>query len=223
MIVIHLDKLVKIGNENHGYIGNNSLSWAASIFGNIDHIDPYLNRKFDRYELLDYCNDHKNDDYNCCVAIVSWGGMRRDHGRRLFENTLVLDKLIFKLRNGLYESRQEAFTDFKVHRINGQLPGLGIGYFTKFICFLAPQLNGYIMDQWASKSINLLTGQEIIKISAAGWVTDENNSHTYERYCSLIDVLAQQLNCTGFEAEKRIFSVGRGLGIWRRYLTVNYK
>jgi len=73
------------------------------------------------------------------------------------------------------------------------------------------------------KSINLLTGQNVVNISSNNWVNDKNNSDTYELFCTHIDNLAQLLNCSGFEAEKRIFSVGRGKGAWRNYLIRNYK
>lgn len=77
------------------------------------------------------------------------------------------------------------------------------------------------MDQWASKSINLLTGENIVKITKQGWVKDTNNSESYELYCEKIDILAGLLNCSGFEAEERIFSAGRGKGKWRNYLKTN--
>jgi hypothetical protein len=78
------------------------------------------------------------------------------------------------------------------------------------------------MDQWLSKSINLLTGEQIVNLTNNSWVNDNNNSVTYELFCSKIDEIAGILNCGGFEAEKRIFSVGRGVGQWRNYLIQNY-
>ena len=78
------------------------------------------------------------------------------------------------------------------------------------------------MDQWVSKSVNLLTDERIVTIQNGGWVNDENNSTIYETFCNVIDELAELLNCEGYEAEKRIFSVGRGQGLWRNYLIQNY-
>jgi hypothetical protein len=77
------------------------------------------------------------------------------------------------------------------------------------------------MDQWVSKSINLLTGQHIVYLTN-GWVNDKNTSTNYENFCLKIDELANILNCSGFEAEKRIFSIGRGKGAWRNYLKKHY-
>ena len=78
------------------------------------------------------------------------------------------------------------------------------------------------MDQWVAKSINLLTGKHLVKLTANNWVNDKNDSNTYEIFCQHIDNLAQILECSGFEAEKRIFSVGRKKGQWRNYLIKNY-
>ena len=217
----HLNYLTQLVDINQGYVGNNSLNWANHVLPN-DTFDNYLNRQFNRDKLFDYCKNVNNDNLNVLVAILSWGGMRRDHGRLLFNNRQFVLDLVSNLRNGIYQTRQSAFSIFQDSRTNGQLQGLGIGYFTKLICFLSPNLNGYIMDQWVGKSINLLTGENIVNITGNTWVNDNNNSGTYEIFCTHVDNLAQLLNCSGFEAEKRIFSVGRGNGAWRNYLIQNY-
>lgn len=218
----HLNYLIQIGNNDQGYVGNNSLNWGISVLGKDTNLDPLLNRQFNRYELFDYCQNENNDDLNILIAILSWGGMRRDHGRRLFENKKVILGIVGQLRNGNYENRQQAFEVFQNERKKKIIPGLGIGYFTKLICFLAPNLKGYIMDQWVAKSINLLTDTTIVNLTSNNWVNDYNDSNTYETFCQHVDNLAQILKCSGFEAEKRIFSVGRKKGEWRNYLIKNY-
>jgi hypothetical protein len=218
---IHLNYLIQIGDNDQGYVGNNSLIWANQIAPDLN-FDNYLNRQFNRYELFEYCQNINNDNLNVLVAILSWGGMRRNNARRLFNNLGFVLNLVDNLRNNVYPTRQIAFSTIQDNRVNGLLPGLGIGFFTKLICFLSPNLNGYIMDQWVAKSINLLTDQNLVNIYN-NRVVDNNNSDTYEQFCLHIDNLAQLLNCTGFEAEKRIFSVGHGKGIWRNYLVQNYQ
>jgi hypothetical protein len=219
---MHLNVLIEIGDNDQGYVGNNSLNWGNYILGNTHILDPYLNRRFDRYELFDYCQNLQNNNINVLVAILSWGGMNRLHGGLLFNNLNHILPIIENLRNNHYENRKSAFEAIQNIRVQGHLPGLGIGYFTKLICFLAPNLNGYIMDQWVSKSINLLTDENIVTIQNGGWVNDTNDSNVYEAFCNAIDELAALLNCEGIEAEKRIFSVGRGNGLWRNYLIQNY-
>lgn len=214
---IHLNFLIQNSNNEPDYIGNNSLRWAQQVMPHYN-FDNYLNRRMNRYELFSYCQNPEHDNLNVLAAILSWGGMRRDHGRLLFNNLNCVLDIVYNLRNGIYQNRRVAFDSIQQKRNEGLLPGLGIGYFTKLICFLAPNLNGYIMDQWVSKSINLLTGMNIVSLTGNNWVNDNNTADTYECFCTHIDHLARILNCTGFEAEKRIFSVGNGLGTWRNYL-----
>jgi hypothetical protein len=218
----HFNFLSNVDRNAQGYVGNNSLQWAISVLP-AHGFDARLDKRFNRYELFDFCKDPKNDEINVLTAILSWGGMRRDHGRLLLKNFDYLASLITDLRNGKYKSREEAFLEFQNRRVEGKLPGLGIGYYTKLICFLSPELNGYIMDQWVAKSINLLTGKNIVKLTSDSWVNDSNDSKTYESFCSHVDCLADQLKCPGFQAEEVIFSVGRGQGEWRNYLIRHYK
>jgi hypothetical protein len=218
---LHLNHLSQNCNNEQGYVGNNSLNWAKYVLPD-NNFDNKLDRKLDRYELFEYCQDPNNNNLNVLVAILSWGGMRRDHGKLLFKEPVFALDLVNNLRIGTYQTRHIAFSAFQKNRTEGKLPGLGIGYFTKLICFLSPNLNGYIMDQWVGKSINLLTGQNVVNITSNSWVNDNNNADTYEVFCTYIDNLALLLNCTGYEAEKRIFSVGRGQGDWRKYLIEHY-
>ena len=116
-------------------IGNNSLNWGMSILEGAKNIDPFLNRQFNRYDLFEYCQNQNNDDLNILIAILSWGGMRRDHARRLFEKRNVIIRLVRELRNGNFETRQQAFAVFQNERKKKILPGLGIVYFTNLFVF----------------------------------------------------------------------------------------
>ena len=83
---IHLNVLIGIGDNDQGYVGNNSLKWGNYILGNTETIDPYLDRRLNRYELFDYCQNLNNDNINVLIAILSWGGMNRRYGLLLFNN-----------------------------------------------------------------------------------------------------------------------------------------
>lgn len=150
--------------------------------------------------------------------------MKIPHGKKLFNNpTTVLD-ITNKLRNNYFSSRKEAYAYIRNQRSKNLLPGLGIGYYTKLICFLAPNLNGYIMDQWLAKSINLINGNRMIKINSEGWVTDHNDEETYEYFCQEIEKISIPLGLTGFKTEEKLFSIGgHTKGKWREYLIKNYK
>ncbi len=93
------------------------------------------------------------------------------------------------------------------------LKGLGCAFFTKLIYFLqfsekAQKPEGYIMDRWASESINVLTDKNIVKLdsswstkwtsgdkgkpkfSTSSIVSDKNDASNYEKFCMAMDKLA---------------------------------
>ncbi len=220
----HLKFLSQIDNKDLPYKGQCSLKWATSILPPPQLFDHCLKQQFNRCKLFVYAGNTGNSNLDVLAAILSWGGMKRDHARLLFNNLDLVLSLVDKLRKGHFETRQTAFEAIQENRANGNLPGLGIGYFTKLICFLSPTLKGYIMDQWAAKSINLLTGKNIVNITTGGWVNDDNAGNDYENFCKQIEELAKLLKCEGLEAEEKIFSIGgKRKGQWRNYLIANYQ
>lgn len=215
----HLNTLQNIVHIPQIEVGYNALQWGQQVLENLQ-LNANLNRRFSRPTLLNYCQNPENDDLHVTVAVLAWGGMRRDHATTLF-NTDGWQIVVQGIRNGAIETKETAFQEFQQLR-NVARNGLGIGYFTKLICFLNPELNGYILDQWTGKSVNLLTGQPHVNISPAGWVNDNNTAQVYQTFCSYIDELSQELGLNGLDTEERIFSTGRGQGAWRNYLIANY-
>jgi hypothetical protein len=222
MNTTHLTVLKSIGGNDPNYKGNNTFSWSKFVAPGLK-LNDELDMQFDREFLFDYCKRDKNSDMEILVAILSWGGMRRDHGKQLLANPNSVLEIVSRLRKGEFSTREEAFHEIQKLRNKGLLPGMGIGYFTKLICFLAPQLNGYIMDQWVGKSVNLISGSNIVSITSNSWVNDKNDCKTYESFCTVIDRIGQELDCTGFEAERRLFSIGKDKGQWRKYVKSNWK
>lgn len=219
----HLNFLSQINFQAQGGVGRNALTFGNQV-QNIEILPEVLNRKFDRNGLYEIRNNNEVSNLALVVAILSWGGMRFDHARLIFKNWDNLNQIVDQLRKNQITTRQSAFERFQNARQNGLIKGLGIGYFTKLICFVNPNLNGYILDQWTGKSTNLLWNDRFVEISKAGWVTDNNNAKTYEIFCLRIEHIAVALNCEPIDAEERIFSVGgRNRGVWRQYLMNHYQ
>ena len=219
----HLNVLRTIDDFEQGPVGVNVLNWVKYVLNDNAFENNELNKRFNRNELFEYCSNKNTEDLNASFAILAWGGMNRKYAQLLYKNWEQLHPIISDLRTGIYQTRQSAYERIQQKRNQKLLPGLGVAYFTKLLCFLATNLNCYIMDQWTSKSINLLVGKKIVQLNGYVWVNDYNDKYTYERFCGYIDELAVELNCTGFEAEKRIYSIGRGKGKWRKYLKECYK
>ena len=221
--ISHKTHFINAPIEDKVFKGPNSLSWSQFVYGKSLSGEDLLNRNFYRDELLNFCSDKSNSDMLTLLAILSWGGMNREHGKNLFTNTDPILDIVYKLRTSHFKTRSEAYNYIQEKRKSKLLPGLGIGYFTKLICFLAPELNGYIMDQWVAKSINLIAEKNIVHINKSHWVTDENNSEAYESFCDEVDKIGAELNLSGYKAEEKLFSIGgKNKGAWRKYVIENY-
>jgi hypothetical protein len=121
-------------------------------------------------------------------------------------------------------SRDRAFRELHELRTACSLPGMRAPYFTKLIFFLRPVADGYIMDQWTAKSVNLLVGRDVVKLDRNGYVTDENGAEDYETFCQTIDCLRVPLGKQfGHEVEEKLMSEGHGKGEWRNYVIANWR
>lgn len=140
-------------NDFKQWNGINAKDWGNYFYEK--SLNQSLELKITRKELLDTEFVDKLTNEELAIAILSWGGMNREHGKSLFKHNEWLN-LIGKMRGDEIQTREEAYELFKNLRKNKKLKGMRPAYFTKLICFVNPKLKGYIMDQWTSKSINLL-------------------------------------------------------------------
>lgn len=208
------------------WLGRNPFNWAGHIGCQSSGIPTErLNRK----QLQEFCSNQAYSARECIASICGWGGMKVDHGKLLFEKCEYWLPLVEELRFRGF-CRKIAYQKFKDLRKNQMLPGCGPAYFTKFIFFRNggkksnPQHNGFIMDQWTVKSIQLLTGERRPYLSSAGYVNDDNTGEDYEFYCHTIEELASELRFQDPDmAEEAIFSSGgRNSAAWRRYVKRNW-
>jgi hypothetical protein len=149
-------------NKFNDWKGINAKEWGN--YFNTNRLNEKLDAKLKRSELFDnnFIKDLNNEEL--AIAILSWGGMNREHGKSLFQNKEWID-LIEDLRNNKIRTREEAYALFTALRKNKKLKGMGSAYFTKLICFVNPELKGYILDQWTSKSINFLFENKTVFLS----------------------------------------------------------
>lgn len=183
-----------------------------------------------------------NDDVNIatvCAAIMAWGGMHmkcRDH---LFStpNKPWLD-VAEQIRAGTLD-RKQAYQELSELREEKSLKGAGPAYFTKLIYYLTPRdgkqrLPGYIMDQWAGCSINLLCGHEVVLMNVSKtwqWksgklmavssftVSDKNTNDHYENFCQAADRLAKQFNLGTDQVDRALIgNGGKRPSPWREYV-----
>lgn len=76
------------------------------------------------------------------------------------------------------------------------------------------------MDQWTARSANFLAGKTLVALDIVGsWgerrVADRDTPETYERFCALVEDLADRMGVSPEEIELRMFAGGTGKNDWR--------
>ena len=196
--------------------------WTKSV--GIDDLGEEANcQPLSRSFLKQLSGTGAASDRDVLWSILAWGGMRRDAARRLAAHESLWVEITGKLRRDGLDRRASYRICFDAVRDIGSA-GIGPAYFTKLIFFANPRHDGYIMDQWTSRSVNfLIDGPPLIKMRTQGHVDPRNDEVTYEQFCCAVEALAKILeNKTPEETELCLFSKGgRSPDPWRRYLLKN--
>lgn len=199
-----------------------------------------LPKKLTRKKVFELSANSQLSTPTVCAAALAWGGMRINHRDMAFDPQRVSEwyKVADQLRQGSI-NRAEAYEAFSELRRARKLKGMGPAYFTKLIYFLMPKNDakhprGFIMDQWAGCSVNLLCGQGIVRLNSnTRWikksdrirtetsfvVSDFNTAKQYEDFCLVIEQLADLLG-EPVDQIDRTFVDGGGKARkgWRQYL-----
>lgn len=84
-----LDIFLSTVNDRLEWNGRNAAKWAA-YFDN-SNLGESLNHAFLRQDFIDQARMSELTDREVAIAILSWGAMRYDHGKRLFEDESFID------------------------------------------------------------------------------------------------------------------------------------
>ncbi len=182
-------------------------------------------------ELLAHCQSSTYSIKEKCIMILIWGGMigQRINNTLDYCNGYTAQTELAFLRLMRCRTRFEAFQVLKDSKENNLLPGVGVAFYTKFLFFLRPDLNGYILDQWTGKSYNLLMQGENHELGPIPFqgnvVQNQTTAEQYEHFCQTIDTLTiaynlhHNTNLSGYQVEGKLFTAG---GNWRAYLNQHY-
>jgi hypothetical protein len=175
-------------------------------------------QRLTRQALKEICHKDSNfTDEECLGAVMAWGGQNRKHGQTLFSRKDEILPIISDMRTSSINHLTAYKTFDDIWQQDKKL-GMGAAYFTKLIFFCEPSHRGFIMDQWTSKSTNLLCGEQVIHLQA-GHVSKKNNSETFDRFCNVVEDLARRLNTSAEHVEMSMFSKGgRNKAPWRQYV-----
>ena len=203
----------------------------------------YSFKKISKKELLKYCQKDISL-LEKVIAILAWGGMRQDHFIRLMTGTKF--KSLSKVNNNqedvrfskknwhsiedILHSLKNSDDPRKFHYLsmkNLNLNYCGPAYYTKILYFLFRKKDCFIMDQWTSKSMNILLQKKIITLSG-NYVSKTNDENIYDKFCKFILFMQEKISATGRnispdETEDLLFSRGGGKALyWRNFIKINY-
>lgn len=206
----------RLSDEPYAWTGAPLRAWHDSVFQRGATRLP--SEAVSRETLKVICADPAVSDREVLCAVMAWGRMRARNARALAGAPGPALGVVRALRVGGL-SRVAAYEQFGRLRAAGALPGVRPAYYTKLIFFCAPRHDGYIMDQWTAKSVNLIAGRGLVAFDYGGYVSDANDARVYDAFCELVEALAARDGRTPEETEMRLFSRGgRRKGRWRQHV-----
>jgi hypothetical protein len=208
-----------------GKIGIEPANWARTHGIALTPPSPALpTYLLDRSDVRKICRNTNNPVLFGYICAMAWGSQGAGPGggryvRSAWKDAAKISNTLSKIRGGGH-TRCEAYNLFLGP---GDVPGLGPAYFTKLLYFFSPESNFYIMDQWTAKSINLLTGRNVVRIQNDN-VSVTNTCGNYEAYCLEVDAIAGHLSESGENIEEMLMSKGgKQPWTWRSHVKSNLK
>lgn len=208
--------------KNGEWVPRAASPWTRSV--GIDDLGEAANSQpLSRSFLKQLSMSDAISDRDLLWSILAWGGMRRDAARRLANHESLWIQITGRFRRDRLDRQSSYRICFDTVRDIGSM-GIGPAYFTKLIFFANPRHDGYIMDQWTSRSVNFLIERPpIVKMRTQNHVDPRNDEASYEQFCCAVEALSKFLtNKSPEETEQCLFSTGgRSPDPWRRYLLKN--
>jgi hypothetical protein len=205
-----IQKLEQTPHFPQGAVGIAPSDWARRM--SIQHSFSLPKKPMTRQEVRSICQDSNQDILQAYLIAMAWGGQGlgpggKRHAQAAWRNQPQLSSKIEAIRKGDL-SRAQSYDLFIG---DAKVDGLGPAYFTKLLYFFRPSNDCYIMDQWTTKPIILLTGMNLIRHTNQG-PSQSNTGLNYELFCRIIEDLAEKMGVnSGDEMEQRLFSNG-GVG-----------
>ena len=220
----HYAKFAAIPFVPQGPAGPSPQQWAIELeLQGIPDATRLPSCPLDRAGVRAVCQNPERPLLHGYICAMAWGGQEKSlrGPKRVTESwsqrAAITQHLVTLRKGGL--TRSDAYNLFEGQ---GKIKELGPSFFTKLLFFFSPDDDCYIMDQWTAKSVNLLTGEIVVRAYDSS-PTAENKGGNYQAYCEEVDALAALLNETGDQIEQRLMSNGgRNPAPWRTHVKSHY-
>lgn len=217
----HFDKLVECcqgilalpsSERKSAWIGKSTAAWVRSVTKSQHSaflgVDPttFSEAPFDRQELSGKITRSRENlsDQNLreiVIDILAWGVMSVRNARLALPKWNDWKAPCIALLQGC--DAVDAYNKFYRLQHSKVLSGIGPAYYTKIIYFLGKG-DGLIMDQWTSRSVNLIFGKELIDLQAGQQkatktdrtytVKQTNGPEIYAAYNEAVEIIAKNLS-----------------------------
>jgi hypothetical protein len=179
--------------------------------------------QLDRNAVRSICRDDTIPVLHGYACAMAWGGQGGPFGGPHVRSAWAMRKQVKRHLEHIRSEELDRKESYALFLKDDTIKGLGPAYVTKLLYFFSPKLDHYIMDQWTAKSINLLAGREVVRMTG-DYVSGTNTEENYTAFCSSVDMVAKLLRCTGDEAEQRIYSMGgKYPWPWRKHVQKHWK
>jgi hypothetical protein len=221
-IDIHWNVFANTPYEPAGAIGHSPRDWV--VMHNLQGVQAELSsEKHDRKTVRSICQDSSIPVLQGYIEIMAWGsqgggpgGSR--HVLSAWAEKERIERVLKMVRAGDLTRRQ----GYNLFLMQERVPGLGPAYWTKLLYFFNPDRSLYIMDQWTAKSVNLLVGQQLVRLQG-DTLCNKNKAGNYQAYCEEIDEMARILKADADQVEEMLMSKGgRNPKPWRTYVKSHY-
>lgn len=204
-----------VGRPARAYISENLHDVDAAV------LQVLPEQKLDRKTLRKYCLPENHSTEACYLAVMCWGGIRANHLRSAWSlKNHWMPALDAVRRENM--SRGEHFDLFKKLMDKNLLKGMRAPFFTKLLYFMRLEDNAYIMDQWVSKSVNLLMNKSVVPMNK-NQVHKGASAHDFDTFCLALEAIADEIGKLPQETEEVLFSKGgKNPGEWRQYVKAHY-
>jgi hypothetical protein len=220
----HYSVFAAIPHTPQGSVGYVPATWAMNHkLPSVPNVAGLPHHKLDRAQVRAICRNPAHHVLFGYVCAMAWGLQGAGPGGRghVASAWAARNNLIPKL-NTLRVGGLTRITAYNLFTGANAISGLGPSYFTKLLYFFSPQPTFYIMDQWTGKSVDLLTGNWIVRMAGTA-PSSLNKSGNYQACCEEIDSLAGLLGNTGEQIEERMFSKGKPHPWpWRSHVDANW-
>jgi hypothetical protein len=221
----HWERFADIAYQPQGPVGVPPSVWRqAHRLEDVPGVDHLPGFTLDRHAVRTICQDPNKHVLFGYVCVMAWGGQELQYGgaRRVRTAWGARDQIATRL-TALRAGGTTRGAAYELFCGGEHIEQLGPSFFTKLLYFFSPVPSFYIMDQWTSRSVNLLVGREVVRLDQGGphW---SNRGGNYQAFCEEIDLMAGLLACLGAQVEERLFSHGKPHPWpWRRYVEDQYR